>query len=155
MERWWLVLIKVRDGVVEIWDSNPEIASLSRRQEMASSLVMNVYVTITVIAIYDYKYIITSSILSLQMLLVQKVFASDMKKPGDIYYDFPSFEVTVPKGSRWDANGYESGIYVMRHMAFYGEPWYDGVGDLAYILMFMFIKLDCRYCNPVVFIISV
>ncbi|KAL6197571.1 hypothetical protein ACLB2K_033179 [Fragaria x ananassa] len=98
LERWWLVLIKVRDGVVEIWDSNPEIASLSRRQEMASSL----------------------------MLLVQKVFASDMKKPGDIYYDFPSFEVTVPKGSRWDANGYESGIYVMRHMAFYGEPWYDG-----------------------------
>ncbi|KAL6145671.1 hypothetical protein ACLB2K_056356 [Fragaria x ananassa] len=98
LDHWFLVVIKLRDKVVEIWDSKADMASLRRRREKATSVI----------------------------LLVQKVFASDMKKPGDIYYNFPSFEVTVPTGNRWDMNGYESGIYMMRHMQFYGEPWYDG-----------------------------
>ncbi|KAL6176634.1 hypothetical protein ACLB2K_053267 [Fragaria x ananassa] len=98
LDHWFLVLIKVRDEVVEIWDSKADMASSRRRHEIATSVI----------------------------LLVQKVFASDMKKPGDIYYNFSSFEVTVLKGNQWDVNGFESGIYLMRHMQLYGERWFDG-----------------------------
>nr|XP_011464778.1 PREDICTED: uncharacterized protein LOC105351597 [Fragaria vesca subsp. vesca] len=35
-------------------------------------------------------------------------------------------EIATSVGNQWDVNGFKNGIYLMRHMQLYGEPWFDG-----------------------------
>lgn len=61
-----------------------------------------------------------------QMLLLQNIFANEMTKSQDVYYDFPSFPLSVPDGNPTNDNNHDSGIYVARHMQSYREKWFEG-----------------------------
>lgn len=67
------------------------------------------------------------------MLLLQNIFAKEMTKSQDVYYDFPSFPLSVPDGNPTNDNNHDSGIYVARHMQSYREKWFEGV--CAHILV--------------------
>ncbi|KAK9903755.1 hypothetical protein M0R45_000987 [Rubus argutus] len=54
------------------------------------------------------------------------IFANDMTKSQDVYYDFPSFPLSVPDGNPTNDNNHDSGIYVARHMQSYREKWFEG-----------------------------
>ncbi|XP_062011390.1 uncharacterized protein LOC133727976 isoform X2 [Rosa rugosa] len=103
-EHWFLVVTRVSEKVVEIWDSNTDIVSFPRRHQMARDVI----------------------------LLMQKVFASDMKKPSDVYYQFSSFETKQPDCNPSNNIDWKSGVYLIRHMQLYGQPWFEGFQSNKY-----------------------
>lgn len=61
------------------------------------------------------------------MVLLQKVFGNEMTSWRDVYYDFTTFQLTYPTPNPTTENNHDSGIYVIRHMQYYRENWFEGV----------------------------
>ncbi|KAL6123350.1 hypothetical protein ACLB2K_075872 [Fragaria x ananassa] len=96
---WFLLVMKLKDKIAELWDFVPELtSSLNRRIEIARAT----------------------------MLLLQTVFASAMSKSSDVYYNFPSFRLSFPEGNPTTYNKYDSGIYIMMQMKCYSDKWFEG-----------------------------
>ncbi|XP_050376716.1 uncharacterized protein LOC126794109 isoform X2 [Argentina anserina] len=96
--QWFFIVIKLKDKVVEIWDTISDPFPMRRRHELATSVVQ----------------------------LVQKVFASDMKKPGDIYYNIENFDFCARSYETVFCGEHDSGVCLIRNMQSYGEPWFEG-----------------------------
>ncbi|KAK9911875.1 hypothetical protein M0R45_035757 [Rubus argutus] len=62
-DHWFLLVMKLSQKNAELWDSQPDTGSGARRVEKARAA----------------------------MLLLQNIFANEMTKSQDVYYDFPSF----------------------------------------------------------------
>ncbi|KAK9913400.1 hypothetical protein M0R45_037218 [Rubus argutus] len=97
-DHWFLLVMKLSQKNAELWDSQPDTGSGARRVEKARAA----------------------------MLLLQNIFANEMTKSQDVYYDFPSFPLSVPDGNPTNDNNHNSGIYVARHMQSYREKWFEG-----------------------------
>lgn len=77
------------------------------------------------------------------MLLLQNVFVNEMTKSRDVYYDFPSFPLSVPEGNPTNDNNRDGGIYVLRHMQSYQEKWFEEVGAHIPVMVIYFSMYCC------------
>lgn len=95
---WFLLVVKLKERTGEIWDNEPSNVFPNGRVEQARGA----------------------------MILLHRVFASEMSRPRDVYYEFPTFELNVPEGNPTVENNFDSGLYTIRHMQYYRQKWFEG-----------------------------
>ncbi|XP_062020086.1 uncharacterized protein LOC133736560 [Rosa rugosa] len=97
-DHWYLLVMDLHEKEALLWDSYPDPKSVGRRMHHARDV----------------------------MTLMQKVFSCEMTMFGDVYYHFPSFSLTLAEGDRTNPQTFDSGIFVIRHMQHYLDPWSIG-----------------------------
>lgn len=102
LNHWYLLVMNLVERKSEVWDCMPDSRSSDRRMADVGKVIA----------------------------FTQHIFANEMTRSTNLYFNFPSFKMSVPKLNHTHDNNADSGVHVIRQMQHHGCNWYTHFDSL-------------------------
>ncbi|XP_062000868.1 uncharacterized protein LOC133718081 isoform X2 [Rosa rugosa] len=98
VDNWFLVVLNLAVGEIELWDSCPDMDAKQRRECYANAVVE----------------------------LFQNVFCNEIRSLPALYARLASVSIVYPKEGPTNRKTEDSGIFLIRNMQYYRKRWFEG-----------------------------
>lgn len=137
---WYLLVCDIFHKKAEIWDSLPDARHNKKREnDCHISVSGEAFVQCNYTFFFYSMLLMSTMFLCMQQLLyLDSVFHDDILSVFGTEWTFSSFSVVSPLNANpIQPNGVDCGIFVIRHMQYYRQLWYDRV-CIAHVLFFLY-----------------